>query len=206
MASNKISKALLARLPGYLNYLKGLPDHTTNISAKSIAEALSLGEVSVRKDLAKVSGGGRCKVGHQRETLIADIEAFLDYTNVTSAILVGAGKLGQALLDYRGFEASGLDILAGFDAHPAKKRTMAGKPLYPMAQLQTFCDTYDVKIGIIAVPGEHAQSVCDMLVKCGIKAIWNFAPVHLNVPEDVLLQNENLAVSLASLRVQMKPE
>jgi len=206
MTSKKISKALLERLPGYLNYLKNLPEHTTNISAKAIAEALSLGEVSVRKDLAKVSNGGRCKVGHQRETLIADIEAFLDYSNVTNAILVGAGKLGQALLDYGGFEKSGLDILVGFDVKPPKNRNHAGKPILPMSHLPGYCSTYDVAIGIICVPGAQAQSVCDLLVSCGIKAIWNFAPVHLDVPEGVLLQNENLAVSLAALRIQMKPE
>ena len=106
MEPRKVSKAMLGRLPGYLNYLKSLPeDSHVNISARTMANALGLGDVLVRKDLAKVSDGGRCKTGHQKEVLIRDIEDFLDYNSVTNAVLVGAGKLGQALLSYGGFEA-----------------------------------------------------------------------------------------------------
>ena len=199
-----ISKKLLKRLPVYLHYIKTLPEHTENISATRMAKDLGLGDVMVRKDLAKVSNGGRRKLGYVREDLIVDIEKFLDFNSTTDAIVIGAGKLGQALLDYCGFEASGLHIVAGFDRHTTKKYTNGGKPIYPMAKLAQFCEDNQVAIAVITVPAESAQSVCDELIASGIRAIWNFAPVHLNVPEGIVVQSENLAVSLTALRMQLK--
>ena len=199
-----VSNKLLKRLPVYLHYIKTLPEHTENISATRMAKDLGLGDVMVRKDLAKVSNGGRRKLGYVREDLIVDIEKFLDFNSTTDAIVIGAGKLGQALLDYCGFEASGLHIVAGFDLHTSKKYTNGGKPIYPMTKLAQFCEDNQVAIAIITVPAESAQNVCDELVDCGIRAIWNFAPVHLNVPERIVVQSENLAVSLTALRMQLK--
>ena len=199
-----VSKKLLKRLPVYLHYIKTLPEHTENISATRMAKDLGLGDVMVRKDLAKVSNGGRRKLGYVREDLIVDIEKFLDFNSTTDAIVIGAGKLGQALLDYCGFEASGLHIVAGFDLHTSKKYTNGGKPIYPMTKLAQFCEDNQVAIAVITVPAERAQDVCDELVDCGIRAIWNFAPVHLNVPERIVVQSENLAVSLTALRMQLK--
>ena len=199
-----VSKKLLKRLPVYLHYIKTLPEHTENISATRMAKDLGLGDVMVRKDLAKVSNGGRRKLGYVREDLIVDIEKFLDFNSTTDAIVIGAGKLGQALLDYCGFEASGLYIVAGFDLHTSKKYTNGGKPIYPMTKLAQFCEDNQVAIAVITVPAERAQDVCDELVDCGIRAIWNFAPVHLNVPERIVVQSENLAVSLTALRMQLK--
>ena len=199
-----VSKKLLKRLPVYLHYIKTLPEHTENISATRMAKDLGLGDVMVRKDLAKVSNGGRRKLGYVREDLIVDIEKFLDFNSTTDAIVIGAGKLGQALLDYCGFEASGLHIVAGFDLHTSKKYTNGGKPIYPMTKLAQFCEDNQVAIAVITVPAERAQNVCDELVDCGIRAIWNFAPVHLNVPERIVVQSENLAVSLTALRMQLK--
>ena len=203
METEKVSRKLLNRLPVYLQYIKTLPNETVNISATQMARALGLGDVLVRKDLAKVSNGGRRKLGYVREGLIQDIEEYLNVSSTTTAIIAGAGKLGQALLDYVGFEKSGLHILAGFDIR-AMKKTESGKPIYPISRLPEFCEIHAVAIGIITVPAEHAQEVCDQLVACGIKGIWNFSPVHLYVPEDVEIQNENLAVSLTALRMQLK--
>ena len=205
MKPGKMSKATLSRLPAYLNYLKSLPeDSGANISARMLAEALGLGDVMVRKDLAQVSDGGRCKTGHQREVLIRDMEQFLDYSNISNAVLVGAGKLGQALLCYGGFEDHGMEVLAGFDVQPSRAEGEFPRPIYPMDKLEDFCRQNRVHIGIITVPGEHAQQVCDQLIAAGVEAIWNFAPVILQVPGHVLVQNENLAVSLTALRMQLK--
>ena len=204
MQNQKASRKLLERLPVYLNYLKSLPEQTGNVSATSIALALGLGHVQVRKDLAKVSDEGRRRTGRSREKLIRDIEDYLHYATTTGTILVGAGKLGRALLDYDGFEELGLNVMAGFDRNPVDKQTEQGKPIYPMGRLESFCRCYDVRIGIIALPAESAQEVCDMLVSCGVKAIWNFAPVCLHVPEHVVVQSENLAVSFASLCMLLK--
>ena len=202
MEPNKISKKLLKRLPIYLNHLKSMPEHSENVSATTIAKALSMGEVQVRKDLAKVSHTGRRRTGRSREQLILDIEQYLDFVTETGTIVVGAGKLGQALLDYSGFEEFRLNVMAGFDIRPTVKQSEYGKPIYPMNRLESFCKCYDVHIGIITVPADSAQSVCDALIACGISAIWNFAPVRLKVPEHVAVQSENLALSLSSLRLQ----
>ena len=195
MENTKVSRKLLQRLPVYLNYLKSLPEDTGNISATAIAGALGLGHVQVRKDLAKVSHEGRCRTGRSRQQLIQDIEIYLDFASTTGTIIVGAGNLGRALLDYGGFEATGLNVMAGFDLNPVLKQTETGKPIYTMSRLENFCKCYDVRIGIIAVPAENAQEVCDNLVSCGIRAIWNFAPIQLKVPQNVVVQSENLAVS-----------
>ena len=203
METTKVSRKLLQRLPIYLNHLRTLPEDSDNVSATAIAAAVGLGHVQVRKDLAKVSEGGRCRVGRSREKLIRDIENYLDYVSPTGTIIVGAGKLGQALLDYGGFEESGLNVMAGFDIAPAAQKTGTGKPIYSMSRLESFCRCYNVQIGIIAVPAENAQTVCDTLVTHGIHAIWNFAPVNLKVPDYVTVQSENLAVSLATLRTQI---
>ena len=204
METTKVSKRLLSRLPGYLNHLRSLPPEAENISASAIARALSLGEVQVRKDLAKISHTGRRRTGRCREQLISDIEKYLDYAAETGTIIVGTGKLGSALLDYGGFDDAGLNVMAGFDLQPPGEQTEQGKPIYPMTRLETFCRRYQVRIGIIAVPAESAQDVCDSLISCGVEAIWNFAPVWLQVPEYVIVKNENLAMSLTALRMQLK--
>ena len=207
MERKEISKAVLKRLPGYLSYLKSLPESSgTHISATALANALGMGEVQVRKDLAMVSDGGRPKIGYLRESLIEDISQFLGYDNTTDAVLVGAGKLGQALLGYSGFEAYGLNIRAAFDIQPVANATVEGKPILPMEELQSYCRVNKILMGIITVPAEFAQQVCDKLIACGIKAIWTFAPVHLDVPEHILVQNENMATSLAVLSMHLQAQ
>lgn len=204
MESTKVSKKLLNRLPGYLSYLKALPKESENVSAAAIARALGLGEVQVRKDLAKISHTGRRRTGRSREQLILDIENYLDFAADTGTIIVGTGKLGKALLDYEGFDEAGLNVMAGFDLQPTCDQTETGKPIYPMTRLDTFCRRYEVRIGIIAVPAENAQDVCDGLIACGVEAIWNFAPVRLRVPDHVIVKYENLAMSLTTLRMELK--
>ena len=197
----EISRATLKRLPTYLSYLKALPSEASaNISATALAAGLHMGEVQVRKDLALVSDGGRPKIGYNREHLIADLEQFLGYGNSNDAVLIGAGKLGRALLGYGGFAEYGLNIVAAFDANDTLiGTTNGGKPIMHLSRLGEVCQRYKIKIGIITVPAEYAQGVCDLLIENGILAIWNFAPKHLNVPDGILVQNENMAASLALL-------
>ncbi len=200
-----IPKATLGRLPQYLQYLKSLSDlECTTISATAIAKELSLGEVQVRKDLAAVSGTGKPKVGYERIKLIEDLEHYLGYERLTSAVLVGAGKLGRALLDYNGFEEFGVRIVAGFDCNENVLQAVgSSKAILPMNDLEAYCSEHNVKLGIITVGKGSAQEVCDKLVASGIKAIWNFAPCTLKVPKNVLLKQENLALSLAHLNNQI---
>ena len=202
MNGYSIPKATLGRLPLYLEYVWSLPEMCRTISATAIAKALSLGDVQVRKDLAAVSGAGKPKIGYETEKLIADIENHLGYEKLTNAVLVGAGKLGRALLDYDGFEDFGVKIVAGFDCNEMalKKGT---KDILPIRDIGAYCREHDVKLGIITVGQGSAQDVCDKLVESGIEAIWNFAPVTLKVPDGVLLKQEYLALSLAHLNNQI---
>ena len=202
MNGYSIPKATLGRLPRYLEYLKNLPESYHVISATAIAKALSLGDVQVRKDLAAVCGAGKPKIGYETDKLIADIESHLGYERLTNAVLVGAGKLGRALLEYDGFEDFGVRIVAGFDCNETALKRGA-KDILPIRDIGAYCLEYNVKLGIITVGQGSAQDVCDNLVKSGIKAIWNFAPVPLKVPNGVLLKQENLALSLAYLNNQI---
>ena len=201
MPVEKISKPVLKRLPIYLSYLKSLTaEDSPYISATALAAALDMGEVQVRKDLAMVSDGGRPKIGYNRETLISDLEEFLGYNNTNEAVLVGAGKLGRALLGYTGFAEYGLNIVAAFDNNPSlTEHAENGKPILPLEQLPQICSRQHILMGIITVPASHAQQVCDLMIANGIQAIWNFAPVHLDVPSHILVQYEDMATSFAVL-------
>lgn len=203
-----ISKQALLRLPYYLNYLKLLQkEGTADVSAPKIAAALALNEVQVRKDIALVSScAGKPKTGFRVDLLIHDLESFLGYDNVDEAVLIGAGLLGRSLLGYKGFADYGMKIVAAFDCDPSlcDLRFDGEQRIFPMEKLKDLCRRLCVHIGIICVPSESAQAVCDRLVACGIRAIWNFAPMHLTVPDGVLLQNENIASSLAVLSAHLK--
>jgi redox-sensing transcriptional repressor len=197
-----ISKATLGRLPQYLEYLRSLPEMRRTVSATVIAKALSLGDVQVRKDLAAVSGAGKPRIGYETDQLIADIESHLGYERLTNAVLVGAGKLGRALLDYDGFEDFGVRIIAGFDCNETVL-TKGKKAILPIRDIKVYCREHKVRLGIITVGQGSAQEVCDKLVASGVEAIWNFAPCALKVPSGVLLKQENLALSLAHLNNQI---
>lgn len=205
MEKAAMSKATLGRLPQYLQFLKELPvDETTHISATAIARALHLGEVQVRKDLGSVSGQGKPRVGYARQELIRSLEIALGRDGMTSAVLVGAGKLGKALLEYDEFERYGVRIVAAFDCNAQAIRVSRSIEILPMQGFEYFCMEQNIRIGIITVGRGSAQEVCERMIRSGITAIWNFAPCKLVVPPGVLLQQENLALSLAHLNNQMR--
>lgn len=194
-----VSRATMGRIPIYLKYLRNARHHSENISATVLAKALGLGEVQVRKDLGAVSGAGRPKTGYNVAELIASLEKFFAPTE-NCIVLVGAGKLGRALLDYNGFKEYGVEITAAFDAAVKDvEQSNSKKPIYPMDLFDDFCREHQVKIGIIAVPAPYAQGVCDRLVQNGASAIWCFAPCNLSVPDHIPVQYENMALSLAYL-------
>lgn len=196
-----LTRATLGRLPAYLAHVRELREQgVSNTSATAIARALCLGEVQVRKDLSAISGTGKPKTGYRVEELITDMEDWLGYHNKRSAILVGAGKLGQALLDYDGFDTYGIHLLAAFDSDPAKLGvTDGGKPIYPLSLLDDYVAKHPPLIGILTVPQAAAQEALDRLAQSGVKTIWSFAAKPLKIPEGVWYQQENLALSLACL-------
>ena len=195
---NNLSRQALKRLPVYMAYLKTLDDSETEyISSAAVAEALDMNDVQVRKDLAAVcKSSGVPKKGFIVHDLIDGISDFLGYGSGKEAILVGAGKLGMALMSYRGFDSYGINIVAAFDT---REELIDNKKVFDIALLPKMCKKLNVKIGIITVPEDSAQQVCDMLVESGILGIWNFAPTHIKAPDEILVQNENMASSLALL-------
>ena len=200
MDKSGITKATLGRLPHYLQFLRELSvDDVPYISATVIAKKLSLGEVQVRKDLSAVSGAGKPKVGYKTVDLIKALEAHLGQGDMTNAVLVGAGKLGKALLEFDDFEDYGVKIIAAFDCNPIPIKYNRSIEILPMNDFDSFCKKNNVRIGIITVGTGSAQNVCDYMVESGITAIWNFAPCNLEVPDGILLKQERLALSLAYL-------
>ena len=206
MGNNKdiqnVSKATIGRLPAYHRYLKekeAAGERT--ISSTAIAEELHLNAVQVRKDLSVISTvAGKPKLGFEIADLIDDINRILGYDNVTDAVLVGAGGLGSALAGYDGFRHYGLNIVAVFDSDPERiDKTVNGIRIFDAEQIRHLVRRLNVLIGIIAVPRGAAQQVADELIEGGVRAIWNFAPVHLNVPENIAVKNEDMAASLAIL-------
>jgi redox-sensing transcriptional repressor len=198
---NSISKPTLRRLPNYLNYLKmKQKEGVENISSTLIADDLRQNPIQVRKDLAQTGSVGKPKVGFEINTLIGNINRILGYDNISDAILVGAGQLGRTLLSYNGFSNYGLNILAAFDINDSlHNMEINGRRIFPLDKMKSLIERLNVHIGIVTVPAGSAQEVCDLMIECGILAIWNFAPTHLNVPDNIIVQNENLASSLAVL-------
>ncbi len=197
-----ISKATLKRLPIYYTYLKSLEnDGVRHISSTVIADHLRMTAIQVRKDLASVSSSaGKARIGFEVMGLIEDISKFLRYDNTDEAVLIGVGQLGRTLLAYDGFNKYSLNIVAGFECDPnLVGLKISGKTILSIDKLENLVKRLEIKIGIIAVPKENAQEVCDLLVNAGILAIWNFAPIHLNLPPGILIKNENLASSFAHL-------
>ncbi len=199
--NKQISKRTLYRLPVYLSLLQEkAKEGVEYISATSIANILGLNHVQVRKDLSCASSAGRPKVGYETKVLIKDLQNFLDYNNTKDAVIVGAGGLGKALLGYDGFKSYGLNIVAAFDVNSALcGKQINGKTIFHVDKLPELTKRMNIHIGIITAPAENAQSICDTLVKSGVLAIWNFAPVSLTVPRGIIVQNENMATSLAIL-------
>lgn len=207
MANKTLTKNQLRRLPDYLSLLKNYQtDGIRYVNCQLVADDLNLNQEQVRKDIAAVaSTNGVPNKGRDLNILIWDIEQVLGYDDIHNAILIGVGNLGTALLKYQGFGEFGLKIIGAFDSQENKVgERINGVRINSIDRLEaTFMD-YNAKIGIIAVPKEYAQDICNRLIKCGIQAIWNFAPTNLYIEnKEVILSNMNMANSLAVLSYQL---
>jgi redox-sensing transcriptional repressor len=197
-----VTKSTLSRLPLYYSLVSRLQtEGVAHVSSALIAQHLNLNPVLVRKDLAGVSTvDGKPRTGFEVTQLLNDMSNYLGYNKLDQAILVGVGSMGRIILTNSKFEKFGLNIVVGFDKDPYLcGLQLEGKHILPMERMESLVRRMGIRIGIITVPDDQAQEVCDQMVKCGIKAIWNFAFVPLKVPEDVLVKNENLPSSLAVL-------
>lgn len=196
-----ITRASLGRLPQYHHYLVELAGRgVLQVSCSVIGRGLNCVPVQVRKDLQCTGVIGKPKAGYSVAELIRAIETFLGWNNVNEAFLVGAGNLGAALLGHERFSKFGLRIVEAFDTDPNKIGTrIHEKEVLPLHKLGDLARRMSIHLGIITAPAEVAQAVADEMVKAGIEAIWNFAPVKLKVPEHIFVHNEDLYSSLASL-------
>lgn len=198
--SKQISIPTLKRLPSYYNIIcQALDKGDKYISSATIAKMLYIDDTQVRKDIAATGYVGKPKVGFDVVEFKLHLEEFLGFNNTREAFLVGAGNLGVALSKYDGFRTYGLEILALFDNDPLKVGIKFGnKEVFPISKLPDLVQRMKVQMVILAVPVEFAQTVTNFLVDAGIKAIWNFTPATLNVPTDVLVQNQDLASSFVT--------
>ncbi|HXS78611.1 MAG TPA: redox-sensing transcriptional repressor Rex [Terracidiphilus sp.] len=200
-SASGIPQPSLNRLPQYHHYLSELKTRGINrVSCSHIGTDLNLVPVQVRKDLQYTGIVGKPKTGYSVLELIQAIEAFLGWNNVNEAFLVGVGNLGTALLGHERFSNFGLSIVAAFDADPEKiGHWIHGKAVLPLEKLADLAQRMSIHLGIITAPAEFAQAIADEMVRGGIQAIWNFAPVRLKVPAHIIVHNEDLYSSLASL-------
>jgi redox-sensing transcriptional repressor len=196
-----VPQATLRRLPVYLHLLRRHRDEgAQQVSCSDIGRELNLDPTQVRKDMEVTGTVGRPRVGFNVAALIDAIEDFLGWNKVNEAFLVGAGNLGTALLGYERLKNYGVHIVAAFDADPTLiGKEIFGRQVLSVQRLGDLVARMHVLIGIITVPGQHAQAVADMMVAAGIRAIWNFAPASLRLPKHVIVQNEELYYSLAAL-------
>ena len=197
---SKVSLKQIERYPIYLNVLLSLRNSGINkVNSRQLADALGVSEEQVRKDLQVVSPNSS-KPGCARDVNLLSkyLKDFLGYNTINKAVLVGVGHLGSALLSFKGFDDYGLDIIAGFDIDPSLTGgTVNDKPIYSIFNLDNKIKELGVDVAIVATPKEVTQEIVNKLINSGIKAIWNFVPIHLVVPENIIVENMDLARSLA---------
>ena len=197
----EIPRKAIYRLSIYLRCLHRLKSNgIRTVSSDALAKAAGVKPTQLRKDVTYFGQFGTRGLGYDVEQLAAMITDLLGTRRLQPVILVGVGNLGSALLTYRGFEQEGFEIVAAFDLDIARPRGRQFKqPLHPMAELRDVVRERAVRMAIIAVPGTAAQEVANLLVGSGIAGILNFSPIVLQVPEEVIVNNVNLAMELENL-------
>jgi redox-sensing transcriptional repressor len=196
-----IPRKTVYRLSIYQRCLQRLKENgVETVSSEALSKAAGVKSSQLRKDLAYFGNFGTRGLGYNVESLSGMIGETLGTTRLQPVILVGVGNLGSALLRYSGFNKEGFEIVAAFDSHPERVRDTGTKtPIHPSASVSVFIRDNAVKLAILAVPAPVAQQVVNELVAAGVQAILNFAPVVLEVPEQVVVNNVDLAVELENL-------
>lgn len=199
---SNIPKATIERLPLYYRCLDKMDtfEEVDVVSSKDLGGKLDIPSTQVRKDLSYYGEFGRRGVGYNVNELKKSVGKILGVDRIWPAVLVGAGNLGRALVNYKSFAMMGFEIAHVFDNDLSKIGNLINeREVKNIQDLETLVAKDDIKLGVIAVPTDTAQEVADKMVEAGIKAIWNFAPTRLYVPEDVEVRNEDLAVGIVSL-------
>lgn len=208
MGNKNISMAVIRRLPKYYRYLGDLLDRDIQrISSKELSDIIGFTASQIRQDLNNFGGFGQQGYGYNVDALHQEIGKILGLDTKYNAVLIGAGNLGQAIANYSGFRKAGFEIKALFDANP---RMIGLKirdfEILDSEDIEEFIKENDVDIAIMCIPKKGSQELADRLVNVGIKGIWNFVPVDLDVPESVIVENVNLTESLFTLSYLMKAE
>ena len=196
---DKIPEPTLRRLPWYLSCAKLMRDKGEKfVSSTQISKQINIDSSQIAKDLSYVDISGRTRVGYEVDLLISVLEDFLGFTNLHRAYLFGVGSLGGALLRDSGLSHFGLKIVGAFDVNPDLVGTeINGIPIYHTDELQLRMQKDKVNIGVLTVPIAISQQVTDKMVEGGIKAVWNFTPFRIRVPEGIVVQNTSLYAHLA---------
>ncbi|WP_321425627.1 redox-sensing transcriptional repressor Rex [uncultured Bacteroides sp.] len=195
----KVPEPSLRRLPWYLSNVKLLKNKGEQyVSSTQISKEINIDASQIAKDLSYVNISGRTRVGYDIDELIAVLEDFLGFTNMHKAFLFGVGSLGGALLRDSGLNHFGLEIVAAFDVNPELVGTsINGIPIFHSDDFIEKMKEFNVNIGVLTVPIEIAQNITDKMVEGGIKAVWNFTPFRIRVPENIVVQNTSLYAHLA---------
>ncbi len=201
----KISVPTLRRLPRYYRIVcEHLERGGEYIRSSEIAFKLDVDETQVRKDISAINYSGKPKIGFNAREFKAHLEKFLNLTKAKKALLIGVGNLGLALAKYNGFKKYGLDIVALFDIDPQKIGLKVGdKEVYHVSRLREKASEMGIKVAILAIPEEQAQKMADMAVAGGVKAIWNFAPTFIEVPDGIIVSNQDLAADFVVLSMKL---
>ena len=195
----KVPEPTLRRLPWYLSVCRLLKQQGEQyVSSTRLSKETNIVASQIAKDLSCVNIVGRTRVGYEIDNLLSVLEDFLGFTRVHKAFIFGAGRLGSALLNDKGLRQFGLEVVAAFDTNPrVVGNNVAGIPVFHINELEAKMKRYDVRIGILTVPIDRAQEVADKMVVWGIKAIWNFTPLRIRVPDDIVVQNTSLYAHLS---------
>ena len=197
--ADKVPEPTLRRLPWYLSNIKLMKDKGEQyVSSTQISKEINIDASQIAKDLSYVNISGRTRVGYNIDALIEVLESFLGFTNMHKAFLFGVGSLGAALLRDSGVHHFGLEIVAAFDVNPELVgKDLNGIPIFHSDDFEAQMKEYDVNIGVLTVPINIAQEITDKMVDGGIKAVWNFTPFRIRVPENIVVQNTSLYAHLA---------
>jgi redox-sensing transcriptional repressor len=196
-----VPEPTLRRFPKYIQLLKRLKSENIRyISSNAIADELGLDSIQVRKDLSLTGTIGKPKLGFDLDELNHALLHTLNWDNINDAFLVGAGSLGNAIMGYKNFSSYGFNIIAAFDNDSSKIGSIMNNiEILPIEKLNDMIVRMHINIGVITTPAETAQQIANLMISGGIKAIWNFAPVHLKAPEDIIIENAQLSQSLGVL-------
>lgn len=196
-----ISQAVIGRLPRYYRYLGDLRDSgIERISSQDLSKLMKVTASQIRQDFNNFGGFGQQGYGYNVEYLYNEIANILGLNNKHNLIIVGAGNLGQAIANYMNFERRGFLVKGVFDINPELHgKELRGIKVQPVDKIEEFVKANDIDIAVLTIPKDGAVRTAEVLVKCNIKAIWNFAHVDLNVPDSIVVENVHLSDSLMKL-------